>query len=348
MKKLLLTLLVVTISLFASGQSISHTYHFGQPSVKQIGEYQTLAFDGSVQNGTAGEPSLPWQSISLMLPPNTEAIYRSNETYPNKTFNNVSTQVLNGVSFAFGGFTPVRYKPAMGQVSYAQTVTVTVEYRVAALNDIYDAMSGRDNQEKIRNYIIQEYENCGISMVMFGGDVNLVPYRSLWCYAQEGYEDNIPSDSYYACLDGTLNDNDNELWGEIGEDDLLPELAVSRFIIPQGTHQLTWSYEKDGATVAGEDCVWVDNNVLPPMAVVLDADVNTADETLLYPNPTHGDFTLTLRHDSQVSVFNQVGQCVLNLGYVSGWQRLHLDAKGVYLVRICDKDGVKVMKVVVK
>ena len=342
MKKLLLTLLVVTISLFASGQSISHTYHFGQPSVKQIGEYQTLAFDGSVQNGTAGEPSLPWQSISLMLPPNTEAtaihvalsdyvelkgqynlmpaqksrpisddspvvfekneaLYRSNETYPNKTFNNVSTQVLNGVSFAFGGFTPIRYKPAMGQVSYAQTATVTVEYqasradnskklwlhpetirsvsrlaqnadmldtyarrdgalpqyemliitpetyvesfadyiaiyaargirvRVAALNDIYDAMSGRDNQEKIRNYIIQEYENCGISMVMLGGDVNLVPYRSLWCYAQEGYEDNIPSDSYYACLDGTLNDNDNELWGEIGEDDLLPELAVSRF-----------------------------------------------------------------------------------------------------------------------
>ena len=66
-------------------------------------------------------------------------------------------------------------------------------------------------------------------MVMLGGDVNLVPYRSLWCFAQEGYEDNIPSDSYYACLDGTLNDNNNDLWGEIGEDDLLPELAVSRF-----------------------------------------------------------------------------------------------------------------------
>jgi hypothetical protein len=342
MKKLIITLLIVTTSLFVSAQSITYTYHFSKPNVQQIAEYQILEFEKTVSNGTVGEPTLPWQSISLMLPPNSEAttihvilsdfaemespcnllptqrprpisddspftfekneaLYRSNETYPNKAFNTVSTQVLNGVSFAFGGFTPVKYKPASGQVSYAQTVTVTVEYQasradhskklwlrpetkntisrlaqnadmldgyvqrdealphyemlvvtpesyvesfadyvalyagrgirvhVVALQEIYAAMTGRDNQEKIRNYIIHEYENHGISMVMLGGDVNLVPYRSLWCFAQEGYEDNIPSDSYYACLDGTLNDNNNDLWGEIGEDDLLPELAVSRF-----------------------------------------------------------------------------------------------------------------------
>ena len=341
MKKLIITLFLISTSLFVSAQSITHTYHFNQPVIRQIGEYQTISFEKTVPNGAVGEPTLPWQSISLMLPPNTEAtaihvnlsdfkemegqynlvpaqrtrpisddsplvfeknetLYRSNEAYPNKSFDNVNTQTLNGVSFAFGGFTPVKYKPASGQISYAQTVTVTVDYqasrtnhsrmlwlrpetqqsitrlaqnaemldsyarrdqampqyemllittenfvesfadyialyagrgirvRIATVQDIYAAMQGRDNPEKIRNYIIQEYENNGISMVLLGGDVNLVPHRNLWCHAQEGYEDQVPSDSYYACLDGTLNDDGDNKWGEIGEDDLLPELSIAR------------------------------------------------------------------------------------------------------------------------
>ena len=341
MKKRFVLVLLFSSCLFAAGQSITHTYHFDPPTVQAAGTYQTLAFEGTVANGTVGEPTLPWQSISLMLPPNTEAtaievtlsdfvamegtfnllptqkarpisddspfvfekneaLYHSNEAYPNKTFNNVRTQVLNGVTFAFGGFTPVRYKPASGRVSYAQTVTVTVEYQAAradhsrklwlrpetvnalgrlaqnkgmldgyarrdgnlpaydmllitprqyvsrfndyvalyasrgirvhtvSLQSVYNAMDGRDNQERIRNYIIREYEDNGISMVMLGGDVDLVPYRSLWCHAQDGYDDHVPSDSYYACLDGTLNDDGDNKWGEIGEDDLLPELAIAR------------------------------------------------------------------------------------------------------------------------
>ena len=341
MKKSIITLLLIAASFFATAQTVEHTYHFGQPRVQQVGEYQTLAFENSVSNGMVSEPTLPWQSVSLMLPQNTEAtaiyvvlsdfvelegqynlmpaqrtrpisddspfvfekneaLYHSNEAYPNKEFNTVSTQVLNGVSFAIGGFTPVKYKPATGQVSYAQTVTVTVKYqasradhsrklwlrpetknsinrlaqnaemldtytrrdgalpqyeilivttntyadsfedyialyagqglrvRVAITQDIYAAMTGRDNQEKIRNYIIQEYENNGISMVMIGGDVNIVPHRDLWCYAQQGYEDYVPSDTYYCCLDGTLNDDGDNKWGEVGEDDILPELAISR------------------------------------------------------------------------------------------------------------------------
>ena len=172
MKNSILTLLLIAASIFASAQTVEHTYHFSQPMVQQVGEYQTLSFENSVSNGTVGEPTLPWQSVSLMLPQNTEAtaihlvlsdfvelegqynlmpaqrprpisddspfvfekneaLYRSNEAYPNKEFNHVNTQILNGVSFAFGGFTPVKYKPATGQVSYAQTVTVTVEYQAS-------------------------------------------------------------------------------------------------------------------------------------------------------------------------------------------------------------------------
>ena len=99
---------------------------------------------------------------------------------------------------------------------------------MTALEDIYPDNEGRDEQEKIRSFIKHEYENNGIMMVLLGGDAGLVPYRSLYCFVNDETYDNLPADMYYACLDGTWNDNDNELWGEIGEDDLLPELAVAR------------------------------------------------------------------------------------------------------------------------
>ncbi|MEN8224254.1 MAG: C25 family cysteine peptidase, partial [Bacteroidota bacterium] len=63
-------------------------------------------------------------------------------------------------------------------------------------------------------------------------DVEHIPYRGFYCYVQSGsgYSDNdIPADLYYSGLDGTWNDNGDNLWGEIGEDDLLPDVAVGRF-----------------------------------------------------------------------------------------------------------------------
>ena len=229
-----------------------------------------------------------------------EALYRSEDMYPSTIHSSVSTQYLNGVSFAFGGFTPVQYVPATGNVRYARTARVSIttsmsrddhsrmlwltpeneasinrlaqnpdmlstyakhgremggydmlvisseewlprfgDYlnlyndkgirtRIVSLEEIYATIDGRDEQEQIRNYIIQEYEDNGIQMVNLGGDVSIVPYRSLYCFAQEGDEDQLPADMYYACLDGTLNDDGDDRWGEVGEDDLLPELGIGR------------------------------------------------------------------------------------------------------------------------
>ena len=341
MKKLSLILILLATALFVQAQTIEQIYHFSQPTVSEQDGYQQIGFQGCQPKGIVGEPTLPWQSISLLLPQGQEAtdidvefadfvelegcfnlyptqkprpvsseekipfaknerLYRSNAAYPMRSFSKVSTQYLNGVAFAFGGFTPVQYVPATGKVSYAQTVKVKVttatnrddhsrklwltpenessitrlaqnpdvlstyskrgreiagydmlvvtkeewisrfgDYlnlyndkgirtRIIALEEIYASMDGNDSQEKIRNYIIQEYEDNGIQMVTLGGDVGIVPYRGLYCYAQEGDEDNLPADMYYACLDGTLNDDNDDLWGEVGEDDLLPELGIGR------------------------------------------------------------------------------------------------------------------------
>ena len=344
MKKLSLILLALMVSLFASAQTIEKTYYFGQPSISQIQGYEQIQFMDCMQSALAGQPSLPWQSVSLMLPQGTEAasievelsdfqtmeschnlfpyqsartysdpvrrhfekdeaLYASKSVYPAQAYGKLSTQYMNGVGFAFSAFTPVLYVPGTGEVRYASKATVRItttaskadqsrklwlngdnaerakrlaqnpemlqtyndrgrtvggydilvvtkqqyvasfdEYvsfyqarglrtRVVDLETILSTMEGRDNPEKLRNYIIQEYENNGIMMVNLAGDVPHIPYRGLYCYVQSGggYEDyDIPADLYYAGLDGTWNNNDNNRWGEIGEDDLLPEIGIGR------------------------------------------------------------------------------------------------------------------------
>lgn len=102
---------------------------------------------------------------------------------------------------------------------------------VATMEDIGNTMPGQDLPEKVRNYIIQEYQGFNVEHVILGGDVEHVPYRGFYCYVQSGSgysDDNIPADLYYSGLDGNWNTDGDNLWGEIGEDDLLPDIAVGR------------------------------------------------------------------------------------------------------------------------
>ena len=344
MKKVFIIGSILMVSLFASAQTIEKTYHFSQPNVSQIQGYDQIQFKNCMQSALAGQPSLPWQSVSLMLPQGTEAVaievelsdfqtmegshnlypyqsaltysnpvrhqfvkdealYASKSVYPAQAYGKLSTHFMNGIGFAFSAFTPVQYIPATGQVMYATKAIVRItteasksdqtrqlwlnngnaqramslaqnpemlqnydskgrtvggydllvvtnqqyvsafgEYekfyeerglrtKIVAFEDIISTMEGRDNPEKLRNFIIQEYENAGIMMVNLAGDVPAIPYRGLYCFADSGsgYEDyDIPADLYYAALDGTWNDDNDNRWGEIGEDDLLPEIGIGR------------------------------------------------------------------------------------------------------------------------
>lgn len=328
---------------------LEKTYHFNQPVITTADGYSTISFEGTMPTGIAGEPMLPYHSVSLLLPPGTAAkdivlltgekvtlegsfmiypmqhsrpvsegssgtfvinsrIYQSDVAYPASLHGHITTQYMNGYAVAMCTFTPVEYIPETGQISYYKNITVqistttneqsvaamqnlrtsssiesrlkalvqnqeaiatypTVDSRsddyqlliitssqfaagfeqlvefyqprgikaqVAVTTDIYAQMPGIDNQEKIRNYIIQEYQQHGIEQVTLGGDVEHVPYRGFYCKVQSStvYEDSdIPADLYFAALDGTWNDNGNNKWGEIGEDDLLPEIGIGRFSV---------------------------------------------------------------------------------------------------------------------
>ena len=235
-----------------------------------------------------------------------EKVYSTDSFYPAKSTGELLTQFMNGYSFAVSTFTPMKYNPVTGEVTFYKSVKIKIttqptsaaskalqnlsstqmvkekvlrfaqntkmisqypadnksadDYQLMIIttaqyeNNFDDLMAmyidrgiksevvtkeyitanmtGQDVQEKIRNYIIQEYQDHNVEYVLLGGDVELIPYRGFYCYVQSGsgYEDNgIPADLYYSGLDGTWNDDNDNHWGEPGEDDLLPDVAVARF-----------------------------------------------------------------------------------------------------------------------
>ena len=341
-------LLFVFLFVYANlnARDIEKTYYFDNYQVAQIDNYQTISFSNTLLSGKTGEPVLPYQSISLLLPPGetaesieiigedettipgnfiiypqqfvrpvsevpsgdfvkNELIYSMKGAYPLSQTGEITTQFMNGYSIALSAFTPLKYYPASGEASFYQKVTIRIhtqkdakannalknltankevlkrvkgfvqnpdlvslypekvsntdDYqlliispvqfedelssltyfycrrglntKIISTDSIYSAISGQDSQEKIRNFIIQEYQNYNVEYVLLGGDVELIPYRGFYCHVQSSvvYEDDdIPADLYYSALDGTWNDNGNNRWGEIGEDDLLPEVSVAR------------------------------------------------------------------------------------------------------------------------
>lgn len=342
MKKCVFILFLSLLCASINAQVIEKIYNFNEPEIINIDDYFQIKFQGSKQYSDVGCPSLPYQSVSLLLPMGCQAesveiqlldfkeidgsymlypyqqavpyskadklkfeknnnVYSSKNIYPSTNHNDVTTHYLNGYSFAFLNFTPIQYIPAEGKIKYAQKVKVSIktaaeredhssmlwerpsmiqsvsnlaqnpeiistyksrksslpnyeilvitsekyaagfdEYaehynsigyrtKVAAIEDIYSHTTGIDEQDQIRNYIIKEYQDNGIMMVILGGDVNIIPYRGFYCYVSDDYTDfGIPADLYYAGLDGNWNTNDNELWGEWFEADMLPEIGVAR------------------------------------------------------------------------------------------------------------------------
>jgi hypothetical protein len=238
-----------------------------------------------------------------------EKVFSADRILPVRPEGKLLTQFLNGYAFAMSTFTPVKYNPAKGNVSYYRKVTVRIRTRpgsksLAALGNLpasektserirafaqnpgmmnlypekrssptsyqyliispsvfknefqplismynskgisskvitVDSISlngtGWDLKEKIRNFIINEYQAGGIEYVLLAGNPSLVPCRGFYCYVNSGngYTDyNIPADLYYSGIDGSYDSNGNHVYGQPDDDpDLLPDISVGRFTV---------------------------------------------------------------------------------------------------------------------
>jgi Peptidase family C25/Propeptide_C25/FlgD Ig-like domain len=93
--------------------------------------------------------------------------------------------------------------------------------------------AGRDNPEKIRNYLKTLYPDSGLVWLLLGGDVDVVPDREAFAMTCSAHiyqrEDSLPCDLYYSDLDRTWDFNNNNVFGEVADSvDLFPDIYVGR------------------------------------------------------------------------------------------------------------------------
>ncbi len=196
-----------------------------------------------------------YKSIQLKLDPlPSESQYQYAPSKMPEIDNWVATNVINPRMMA-------EYKAQQGAIDYLIiTREVFLEQAEAlkshkessgltvaiASDDNITNYAGRDAAEKIRNCIIDYYENKGIKWVLLMGDVDPetpikvdrdweMPTRYMWNpddYTGDG--DYTPTDYYYAGLDGTWDaDGDNKfgeskLYSTVDEADWYPEVYVGR------------------------------------------------------------------------------------------------------------------------
>jgi len=125
----------------------------------------------------------------------------------------------------------VKYVIIVGDPSWADAVMPLARWKtlkgipskVYTVTSIYANFSGEDNATKIRNFIKAMYDAEGIQWVLLVGDIDKIPIR----YFTVG-SSLIPSDYYYAALNGSFDKDGDGRYGEPGEIDWVPEVYVGR------------------------------------------------------------------------------------------------------------------------
>ena len=130
--------------------------------------------------------------------------------------------------------------------------------KIVTTDWIYSNYQGVDNQDRIRNFIIDAYQNWSTVWVLLGGDTNVVPARIAFAMdCQAGFypdENDLQCDLYYADLDGTWNANQNQTYGEVDDEvDLYPDVFVGRASTSSVSEAQAWvnkvlTYEIDPPT----------------------------------------------------------------------------------------------------
>jgi hypothetical protein len=98
-----------------------------------------------------------------------------------------------------------------------------------------------DNQTKIRNFLIDAYQNWGCQYVLLAGDKDIIPIRYFWGYIDYfKMQLSIPADLYYGCVEPnecTFDYDADGIYGEStdgvdgGEADLSAEIFVGRALV---------------------------------------------------------------------------------------------------------------------
>ena len=106
---------------------------------------------------------------------------------------------------------------------------------IVTIEEIIAGFSGRDDAERLRNYLKTFYASGG-RYVLLGGDAQVLPVRYAYPYPTDSavdHREQLLCDLYFADLTGEWDVDSDNTWGERYEDlpDATPELMVGRLPI---------------------------------------------------------------------------------------------------------------------
>ena len=142
-----------------------------------------------------------------------------------------------------------------------------------------------------------------------------------------------------------LDNKKKDMWS--GENDW----TYVSYEFTAGSHSFMWLYDKNGNNAVGSDCVWIDDITFPRTCIITNVEEVTEQKvTVLYPNPTTGSFTIELVEESNISIYNMLGQQIMQLGKVSGLQHFDMGnaPKGLYFIQIQNGNQTEVKKIIVE
>lgn len=119
-----------------------------------------------------------------------------------------------------------------------QGLTDTVVLIEDILKNYAHAPDVTDNPSKLRAFVRDAYNKWNTKFVHLCGNTKIIPQRYLFSLIdQPQYQEKIPSDLYYQCIDGDYNSDNDTLWGEPtdgtgGKDvDLMAEVFIGRSLV---------------------------------------------------------------------------------------------------------------------
>ncbi len=142
---------------------------------------------------------------------------------------------------------------------------------------IYGYFSGRDNAEKIRNYIKYCYEHSGGTYFILGGDDYFLPVRygipfDVTPINQPHENDSIPCDHYFSDLTGKWECDNDDYWGELSDDsaDCYADVFVARVTALDTNEVKNWitkvlHYEKTPGIIF-DKALWINDGYNNPNA----------------------------------------------------------------------------------
>jgi hypothetical protein len=210
---------------------------------------------------------------------------------------------------------------------------------VVTVSWITSNYSGYDTPEKIRNFIIDAYNEWGTIYVLLGGSGDQktsgedpVPDRRAWYITSGvGYysdEDWIPCDLYYSDMDGDWDADNDNTYGETGDNvDMYADVYVGRASVynvsmAQNFVYKTLTYEMDPPPV------YIKKLMLPTGILWSSYEERPMQDSIADMAP--GDWQVSKMYERNGNLSRQGMIDTMNVGYQLGHWEGHGNEDGIY------------------